>query len=392
MKKFLLIILLVIFFAILAGIAYCKLFNKPLPPFSKQVTNGVTVLHLSGNYEQMGTEFGILESQELNTYYQKLMANTQIIDMSNNKNMRATIYMYSRLPSDFRNYLRGVAAGSDLSLLKILRISASLPLSYVSSCSVLLTDGTVNANQHNIIVRNLDARQNIMNLIAPDSRAIVSILNNQTVVIGSLINLPAATIINKNRILLEANNGMLSESKPYYRNQFNVTLMDQAALQFSDVDKVENYLSHNLPSTAYLTGIISPSQIAYFEIAPTVAKEGCADINKHIIAYTNFFIDPVLAQQPRYDLNNDSKTQAVRRYLNLTALAKKDIATKHKFSSDDLKSIITTPINDGGPFAEPGKIAKNNPDVTVYSIYYDANLNQLSIYPQSTHRWVNVGV
>lgn len=387
MKKYILIILLLI----LGTIAYHKYSNKSLPHFSKEVTNGVTILNLSGSYKQMGIEFGLLESHELATYYQNLMANPQIIDMKNTKNLKAAIYLYYKLPENFKDYFKGVAEGSGLSLLQILRISASLPLSYVSSCSALLTDAKVNINHHNIIVRNLDARQNIINLIPVNSRVIVSIMNKQTTLIGSLINLPAATIINKNRILLEANNGMMSYKNAIYKNQFNLVIMNQAALEFSDFPEIEDYLLHNLPSTAYISGIISPSQTAYLEISPIKAQVGIQGIDKHIITYTNFFEDKLFAQQPEYNLNNDSKTQAERRYVNLVIQTKKYKYEKnHKFTSNDLKTIITTPINQGGPFAEPGMKAISNPDITVYSIYYDADLNQLSIYPEITHQWVNI--
>lgn len=361
---------------------------------TKTIKNGITILNLTGTDQEMGVQYGQFEQQELQFYYQGLLSNPQIINFNDPTTEQYVQLIYSELPESFQQILQGIAIGSNMSLLQIQQMVAAEPLSLAFGCSVLMTSESVNANKHNAIVRNFDTLNIVNSLQLPNSRVIITILNNKKVLIGSLINIPAATVINKDGVFVEENNGLSSDPTINPQQPFNtITLNDKAFHKNTNVDEIIYGLLTELPSSAYMVGIVSESNApTYLEIAPTKSLIGTNTPNNNIIVYTNVFNDNVVNNQIYYTESHDTPSQAVRRFAQLESLAINQYKTNTLFTENDLKNIITTTIASGGAFETVGEISLTNPDTTVFSVYYDPVDKLLSIYPQDTKVWTDINL
>jgi len=358
--------------------------NTP-PPSTSSVQssiNNLVILNLSGSFTTMGYQYGQAEQANLNSYYKALLS-SGAVDFNDLSTQILMAAFYSETSPQFKDFLNGVAAGSNIPFLNILEIAAGNYLSFLGGCSAIMTDRTLNQNGHNAIIRNYDPTI-VMWQVQNAFPLIVTIMHptesgfNQLVSISSILMLPAATVINNQGILAEINNGMSSAPGIDPKNLYNGMVVTQAALNLGTESGFQNYLLTNLPSTSMIVGIAGPNSISYVEAATSKAMLGTNIPSESMIIYTNLFHDQVVENQKSYTLESDTTSQAVLRYNNLVNLAENEINQTGSFSENSLKNIITTPISAGGAFEN--STTTSNIDRTLYSVYYDPVTEKLSIY------------
>lgn len=372
---------------------------------------GVTLIELYGSYQQMGYCYGKLTAPQLQQFYQFTKK-----ELNFNSPLDKFILWLSKvtLPQKDKEILEGISQGSGLSYQEIIRINFSTDLLFLQKnkprsegigCSDVFASGSKTSTDGAIVGRNYDMPARFFGTYLP-YMAIATYHpqgeyhaghqpDHAVTTIGYVGMLSGLSALNDRGLFTEINSAMLNFPFPRLNlfvppdpmlQNFNI-LFDTDSLQ--DLD---SYYQTHLTPVAVMVGV-ADKQLAYhverspFQYGKALQLDENGQVHFDLVSsrfdiFTNTFALKWFGMKSIYSLQNDSLTQPFLRHANLQRL----VHQAGVVSGDNLKEIMTRPIDKGGAFqvAGPGKF-----EATAYSLVVDMKNQRLWLYvPDAQAHWV----
>lgn len=320
--------------------------------------NGLAIVVLTGNYHEMGRQYGALyhnELAEINASIQTDFVNgTGLTVAGMQKQGDATFNAY---PQRYKEIMYGMAETSNVSLENIKMINVmELYIPVVASstwtgCSGIAAWGHYTTDGKLIFARNYDyspvmTKFTTVTVWNPDDGSIPV----ASVGYAGLIYL--TTGMNEDKQFLELNMGANSGGS-FRRSDRAIgalallTVLQDAATP----DQLALRLNSENTDTAYVINTASPDGGVPFEWSTWTLKKRAPD-RDGVVVGTNHFVDPSwgLTAPDAGSLADNMNGDSVWRRQNLLAFADKN---KGSITVEKMMSVISTPLEDGGVFLEP---------------------------------------
>ncbi len=326
--------------------------------------SGLVITELHGNYREMGRQYGALyrtELSEINAVVRTdFVKKTGITVERMQKQGQATFNAY---PQRYKEIMYGIVETSELQLPDIQMINVMelyIPLVAMgwTGCSGFAAWGPYTSDGTLIFGRNYDYSPVMTNYTT------VTVLNPND---GSI---PVASIgyagliylttgMNREKLFLELNmgaasGGMFRRADRAIGALALLTVLQDAATP----EQLSIRLQSENTDTAYVINTASPQGGVPYEWTTWNLKKRAPDLDGVLVG-TNHFVDPSwgLKESEVGSLDDSINGNSVWRRENLLAFADKN---KGSITVEKMKSVISTPLEDGGVFLPP--------DTTSYQI------------------------
>lgn len=392
----------------------CTLFFCGITSASEAITStgsgtvvkdgNLTILNLHGSWEDMGKQYGELMITQLSEmdkefysrYYEFKIGGFSfwVGRLTNNFFYYA---MESILDRREKQFLRGAAASSGIPYQRLVILDL-LPYLFTLNeasngehCSFVSVNGNLSKTGQVLIGRNMDydtQTKEILNYVTmvvyhPNDGS------NTVATFGFLGFIPGHTIVTKNGLFLESNDGSYSSPvnsmgmvSNLLKGKLDVLHRDfYASLDAHSVEDVVKLLGKNeklsLNLSSSFTGVADSNQVLRLEnpagggltaqpkmLALAGQKK---DYNFFSNLYTQAFPTAVLTMANCVDKTNDSPSYACARYHNIEHY----LQSQDKIDLQALKTFMLTPIDDGGVYQTGESINHPVDEISLQSIACD---------------------
>lgn len=345
------------------------------------------VLYLEGSYLQMGRQYGRLASEMLHgvlAYLEELAAQRGQTNEQLNRAAQEIIALY---PPKLLEMQQGMAETSGLTLdqVRITNLAELYPV-YGSSeggCSGIAAWGPYTVDGSLVMGRNYD----LVNFNASRLYPYLGIvMTNPTDGGQPLANVTyfgvvyAQTLLGKNHVFLELNNGANSEPRGVAGRTPSLVQTFSFMEKSANLTELDTLLRGNPSSSGYLINVAGVDQAHSYEWATTGTRRRDEDRSGLLVA-TNHFVDPGwdLPEQRGSAAYVDSQ----QRRANLLALAEQ---MKGRLTADEMRKLMEVSRLAGGATFPP-------PDGTTYQVVVDPARLDLWLRIPSVRDWtlVNLG-
>lgn len=319
-----------------------------MQPYYREDKNGISLVSLSGSWEEMGRQYGELYARELRTiYYDLLLPSAEDEEDGYEKMLTLSMSKYSDYPARFRSFFRGMALTSGLSEEQLIICNAMETVYTVETedepkCSTLAVWGDYAAGKL-IFGRNYD-----YNEIFRAFKDFVSVCVYHpadgavpTATVGYVGEIYCANGINRNGIFLALNNASKSDPVKHEHRLTSLAQLLQLELDAPDMAYTQAFFRTVKCSSSYIVGVADKNEARFYEWCGMGMHRAVRE-NEGVFAATNHFVNPSW-NRPMPD--DASAWLSLTRRSNLLSLAEK---YKGQIDAERMEKIISLPVEEGG--------------------------------------------
>jgi hypothetical protein len=323
----------------------------------------INVVILSGNYYEMGQQYGNLLKAELNNFYEATW------ESFTEEEQNEVVMFVKEISTGYTErqleILRGMANASGLTITELMLLDQNIAVSFIqSACSFIAAWGTYTSDGTLIIGRNFDWYRPYNDLFSPYLTVVVYNPTSgghscATVGYAGMVN--GLTGINDQSLFIEMNNGTDSMGRQIFLKNRTSYLNDMLNFLWDagSIETLGKLIETTRPMSPVIINIANGKEAISYENAPLETKK--RDPNEPgLLVATNHYMLPSWGI-----LNRPVRTQSLERYDNLLKLGDK---YKGKIDVDVMRTILDTPLGDGGATEIVAEDTSTNPDLTLYQV------------------------
>ncbi|NLB55496.1 MAG: hypothetical protein GX811_06985 [Lentisphaerae bacterium] len=323
------------------------------------MNDGIRSLVLTGNYKQMGRQYGGLLAPVLTNAFKaafvdhifknEIMLQDQARDISS--------YIWNRYPAKFKEFFAGIAETSDLGLDKLIMLDQYLwlimvkELDNLGSGTMISVSADYTVDNSMILGRTLDFSAfpdtaffpPIILVLIPDTGDI------PVLTVGFPGQLQSLNAINARGLAVFQNNAAVSgdQRRIFDRTNNLINTIDWLG-NSSKLEFIETLINSYRPSFASIALIASETKAEAYEISTSETTKRMP-VGSGLLVAANHFINP--AWEVPKDNPNLLRSLSVQN--NLLRLAEQ---VKGKLTPEQLMSILDRPLSDQGVSTEQTKM------------------------------------
>lgn len=336
----------------------------------------IKIANLYGTWQQMGQDFGRLASAELSDIDSFITAK---LDGDSTKIANATKLsedIYRLYPARFKQYMKGMAEGSGLSLEKILLLNALEYAENFFQCSATAVWDEYSKEGKLIYGRNYDActyeplyKDIIITVFHPSDGSI------PTATIGYAGEVYAVNGFNARGLFMELNNGTFSGGKEIDFSQFMATTkLMEALFDAENLDYFDAFFKSTSCNLSFIIGVADSTEARSYEWcrAKTFRADTLSPDGKMIM--TNHFVTP----QWNCCGNPDEFFLSAQRRCYLDSVT---TALKGQIDVAKMCEIMDHPLDEGGV---------KHPQYTLYQLVYQPSTFTLQMQVKGLCKWTEI--
>jgi len=311
----------------------------------------INILELSGNYRQMGREYGRLFKDNLKAFYDVIINEHFIkeLDLTYELIKEITGVLHNLYPKRFKEIFSGMAETSGMDLEKIIILDHAFVIHFVieedvTGCSAIACWKEYTGGGPLVFGRNFDYPELYKKfgdfvtllVIKPDDGSI------PTASFGHTGQISVNTAMNRSGIFL-ANNEAVASGGTTFRPDISHALMNELAflLDCSDMNSFDAAIRKTQSNGPVIANMADKEAAYSYEWPPFGVRCRKADRDGLLVS-TNHYIDPSWGiPEPISDVSERTLT----RRKNLLKLGEK---YKGNFNREIMKNILDMPIAEGG--------------------------------------------
>lgn len=398
--KYLIMFLFIFFGAILAFMLYSangKVNNNSREQADKYVTlkgntgyfekkESLSILNLSGSFDEMGEQYGALAYNQLNEIYRQIVP--EYFDGINFRALLSYIlraFYYCKMDSREKDLLHGMAKTSGLSFRQLLSIEM-LPMlitlyngfngdkltdtSGSGYCSFLSVWGNQSKTKSMLIARNLDLSTPVTKLDPYYSLVIYKPSGKEHSVasFGFIGFIPGFSWINSKQLFSEYNDGRRSVPGFNFSGYIGLNTAFYAMLDSDNKEEFIQYVKEHPAFVSNFTAIVDADSSLAIEHAvnnPIAVLNGQRQTaNFFTNLYRTNFVKAKITMSNCIEKVKDTPSYACVRYHHIDAFL-----DKHpEISISELKELFATPLDDGGVYQTGASARYPVAEVTNYTL------------------------
>jgi hypothetical protein len=319
----------------------------------------IPIINLSGNYHEMGRQYGQQQKAELKNFYNDIIYLLEHENHNSHKKVVAFAHeLFNHYPKRFRELLYGMSEGSHLSLDQQLVINAFEYYIYnaygshfvteephaIQGCSGIAVWGPYTKNHQLLFGRNYDFAINIDRF---KKYLAITVLHptgsgNTVAMVTFLGTLNATTLMNDKGLFLELNaSGASAKTPANYRERLSAPVTLLAMMTDSDnLTQLDQQLKSRQPDWPFIINVADKNSALSYEWSPFGVSVIHAQKPGLLVATNNYVTPNLLQSKP-----TDQPTFTLTRKKNLLNLAAQD---KGQINFAVMRKILGTDITHGG--------------------------------------------
>ena len=314
--------------------------------YYREDKNGISLVSLSGSWEEMGRQYGELYRRELHTiYHALLLPSAKGTEEGYARMVALSMGKYRDYPARFRSFFRGMAETSGLSEEQLIVCNAMETVYTVEEepkCSTLAVWGDYAADKL-LFGRNYDYNEIFRAFKDYVSLCVYHPADGSvpTATVGYVGEIYCANGLNRNGIFLALNNASKSSAEKHPGRLISLAQLLQLELDAPDMDYVHAFFRTVKCSSAYIVGVADKNEARIYEWCG-LGMRWVECPRPGVQAATNHFVSP------RWDLptpDDASSWQSLTRRANLLSQAER---YKGTIDPERMEQIMSLPIEDGG--------------------------------------------
>jgi len=323
----------------------------------------INVVMLSGNYYEMGQQYGNLLKAELNSFYEATW------ESFTEEEQNAVLMLIGELSSGYTTrqleILQGMANTSGLTITELMVLDQNTGTSFAKfQCSYIAAWGPYTSDGTLILGRNFDWFKPFNKLWSPYLTVVVYNPTSgghscATVGYAGMVN--GLTGINDQGLFIEMNNGTNSmgvqtflKNRTSYLNDMLNFLWDAGSM-----DTLGKLIETTRPMTSVIINVANGEESFSYENAPFETRKRGPNQPGLLVA-TNHYMLPSWGI-----LNRPFPTRSLERYDNLLKLGNK---YKGTIDVNVMQAILDTTLDNGGATEVLAEDTGTNPDLTMYQV------------------------
>ena len=362
---------------------------QPVTPGKiNQLANGIKIVTLNGSYHDMGVQYGNLLQSDLKYWVQQYKTIWAKVAPGMSSDLTKHLIDGVNTPyasKKLKDFVAGMADGSGINKADLFMLDYALTFDFVfnpigdaerniinklfpkPACTFVSAYGTTSNNGHTLIGRNLDLQKS---LAIKDYNSIVTIMhpNNRDHKVATLgfVGFPAGyALINlDNNVFVEYNTGNSSASgydlTPGSLDLINLSFNAVTEPANTDAKSTATYLKNKPTLSPAFFGVADRNSVYAVQHPIKGARMDTDTMAKGLVAFTNVYLNA--GQGITLTINNasqavngaqqklDTPARGMVRYQNIVNFAQGKQTAKEKISLEDLKTLISTDLSDGGTF------------------------------------------
>jgi len=353
MKKIvcLLCLCLLLVFTQVAGYAADLKLVKKFKGGKLYKADNFNVLVLKGSYRQMGRQYGALMKDDLKKFYAVAIDDLFIKKYHRDYEwLKKEAYKIVDLyPERFKEILRGMEETSGLTMDKLVMLDQVYVLTFVGGlpyCTGMAAWGEYTGGGPLVFARNFD-----MGPLYKDFGEFLTMVvynpDDGSVPTASLIGhcgmVSTVNCMNKEGLLIENNEGVISGGVVFYDNRMPTPIRNLAFLLDSSTMKQLDAMINGSRMVSSIIMNVADKNNAYSYECPVFDIKRRSGDHEGLLVATNHFIEPSWGISPPMF---DPSDRTLRRRSNLLAAGKK---YKGSFNPKTMMKLFDTTIDNGGP-------------------------------------------
>lgn len=303
----------------------------------------IDIVNICGSWHQMGCQYGEQAGKKM----QDVLAYIDLkLDVSAERiRLAADIAekLYSASPGNIKDFLDGVSSSSGISLERVKLCNAveyieeSFFCSFMAawdkfSCGKLVAGRNYDAASYGEIDRDI-----IVTVFHPDD-------GMKAAIVGYAGEIYCVNGINEKGIFIELNNGMPSAGKEIHWDLCpGTSRLLELLLKAETMNDVENFFRDTQSPASFIIGVCNKDEARTYEWCFDGVKRGDITSPCGLAVSTNHYVN----KEWSYAVPTDGTSwESITRRTNLLELAG---ARAGAIDVEDMKEIMSTPIENGGP-------------------------------------------
>jgi len=349
-----------------------------------EVVDGLKIVNIYGTWEQMGSQYGHLLSNEICNIWEQKLSNGM-----NDSAWSIADSLYSQYPQRFKTFIEACAASSGLSLNQMKAVNAMEYIDWIlTNCSGIAVWGDMAAGEL-VYGRTYDAgafhelaEDIVVTVFHPeDSRYSVA-------TVGFAGEVYCVNGLNSAGLFLELNSGAPSAG---FEQNFELTAgpvkLLEMLLDAGTMEDVDMFMNNTRSSASFIIGVADSTEARSYEWCSSGCKRGdveCSDLPEggQVLVQTNHYVNP----EWNYPIPADSESwRSLTRRKNMISWVRENSGD---IDSDLLQSFVQTPLEDGGIFVNTTEyMIVAVPSRQVVSVYvpwiqvYEGNSSATRFHP-----------
>lgn len=305
--------------------------------------DGVTVIELRGDWHQMGRQYGLLAADKMRDVLSYLDG---MLSTDSTRTVEAALIadkLYANYPDSLKQFFDGVCETSALSLERVKLCNAVEYVEGVFLCSAMAVWGEYGTGKL-VFGRNYDA----VSYSEIDRDVVVTVYHPNggiaAATVGYAGELYCVSGLNANGIFVEFNNGMPSAGAEIHWDRIpSTTSLFSLLFTAESLDDVDAFLKNTRSSLSSVVGVADRNEARAYEWCYDGLRRGDETAQKTLMICTNHYVNPLW---PFRTPSDEQSWNSVTRRCNLAARAQE---CKGDIDADGMKTIMCTPLEDGGP-------------------------------------------
>lgn len=334
--------------------AACRHFPKSSGDSSGRLTeeDGITIVELSGSWQEMGAQYGRLAKPYLEDVLEfldrKLAAAVETAAEAAQQKAQAEACdiagkLYAHYPDHLKDFFEAAAESSGISLDRLKLCNAA---EYIEGCfcSAMAVSGEYSEDGGLVYGRNYDA----VSYADIDKDVLVTVYHPDdglaAATIGYAGEIYCVNGLNAKGIFIELNNGMPSAGSDIHWEMRPATseLFD-LLFKAENLDDVDEFFETTRSFSSFIVGVSDGYEARLYEWCYDGVKRSDGQTPDGLMAGTNHYVHP----EWKFPVPSDAESwDSQTRRANILALAEE---YKGKIDVERMKVIMSTPIVEGGP-------------------------------------------
>lgn len=305
--------------------------------------DGITVLDLHGSWYQMGRQYGILAGDRMDDVLQYLHGRIGTEQVKVDSAATIAGELYALYPGHLKEFFAGASETSGLSLDELKLCNASEYVEGVFLCSAMASWKDYAAGKL-VFGRNYDAesyseidRDLVVTVYHPDGGMAAA-------TVGYAGEIYCVNGLNAEGIFVELNNGMPSAGfKVHWDLCPSTTTLFDMLFSARNLDDVDDFFHSTRSFASFIIGVADKDEARSYEWCYDGVRRGDVTTESGLLISTNHYVNE------EWDFitpGDEDSWNSITRRCNLAGQAR---SHKGRIGVEEMKAIMSTPLEDGGP-------------------------------------------